>query len=136
MERTARPTATPKRRLPVLFADIAGSTRLYEEHGDEAARAAVAACVEVMSGFTSIIDLEWAKGKLLVAELDEDSWAAVEFLGGGAGGTINACNVHSGHCREVATGIPILTAITAGKNGLYATRNALIPGLAEVFKVR
>lgn len=95
-----------------------------------------AECVEVLSGFTSIIDLEFAKGKLLVAELDEDSWASVEFLQTGSGGTINACDVHRGSCRVVADGIPILTAITFGKSGLYATQNALIPGLAEVFKVR
>ena len=37
---------------------------------------------------------------------------------------------------EVATGIPILTAMTfANGDSLYATRNALIPGAAEVFKV-
>ncbi len=93
-------------------------------------------CVEVLSGFTSIIDLEWVGSRLLVAELDEDSWASVEFLQTGSGGTINACHVPSGNCRVVADGIPILTAITHGKGGLYATQNALIPGLAEVFKVR
>lgn len=41
---------TESRELAVLFADIAGSTALYEAHGDAAARADIAACVEVMSG--------------------------------------------------------------------------------------
>ena len=36
--------------LSVLFADITGSTRLYEEHGDDAARSAVAECIEVLTG--------------------------------------------------------------------------------------
>jgi hypothetical protein len=36
----------------------------------------------------------------------------------------------------VATGIPILTAITVGKDGsLWSTVNALVPGLADVVEV-
>jgi len=88
-------------------------------------------------GFTSIIDLAFGPdGSLYVAELDEASWAAVEIFQTPAGGTINACDVATQACDEVATGIPILTAITFGKDGaLWATRNALIPGQAEVFEV-
>jgi hypothetical protein len=88
-------------------------------------------------GFTSIIDLAFAPdGSLYVAELDEASWAAVEIFQSPTGGTINACNVATQDCQEVDTGIPILTAITFGKDGaLWATRNALIPGEAEVFQV-
>lgn len=96
-------------------------------------------CVEVFEGgFTSIIDLAFGPdGKLYVAELDEGSWAAVEIFGGGSGGTINACDVGTGNCTVVASGIPILTAINFNKHGnLFATRNALIPGAAEVFKVK
>lgn len=33
----------------VLFADVSGSTRLYEEHGDEAARSAIAVCIETLT---------------------------------------------------------------------------------------
>jgi hypothetical protein len=37
----------------------------------------------------------------------------------------------------VATDIPVLTSITFGKHGsLWATRNALTPGGAEIFRVR
>lgn len=87
-------------------------------------------------GFTSIIDMAFDdNGNLYVAEIDENSWLAVE-LGAGAGGTINKCDPEAGTCTEVASGIPMLTSITFGKDGtLWATRNALVPGLAEVFKV-
>lgn len=97
-------------------------------------------CVKVFDGgFTSIIDLAFDDaGTLYVAELDERSWFAIEGLGAPSadGGTINACNVSAGTCVEVATGIPILTAITFDNNGtLWATQNALIPGLAQVVSV-
>ena len=95
-------------------------------------------CQKVFDGgFTSIIDLGFdAEGTLHVAELDEDSWFAVEVLGGGAGGTINACDVDAGTCSEVATGIPVLTAITFGKDGtLWATQNALSAEDADVVQI-
>jgi hypothetical protein len=95
-------------------------------------------CVVVFDGgFTSIIDLAFGPdGRLHVAELDEGSWAAVEIFQTPAGGTINSCDVATLSCSEVAPGIPLLTAITFGKDGsLWATRNALIPDQAEVFKV-
>jgi hypothetical protein len=95
-------------------------------------------CVLVFDGgFTSIIDLGFGPdGRLYVAELDEASWAAVEIFQAPTGGTINACAVATQACSPVAPGIPILTAITFGKDGaLWATRNALIPGQAEVFEV-
>lgn len=94
-------------------------------------------CEKVFDGgFTSIIDLAFGPdGQLYVAELDESSWFAVE-LGAGVGGTISSCDVSALSCSEVAAGIPILTAVTFGKDGtLHATRNALIPGAAEVFEV-
>jgi hypothetical protein len=96
-------------------------------------------CVKVFDGgFTSIIDLAFGRdGKLYVAELDEGSWAAVEIFQTPQGGTINACRVRSGTCTEVETDVPILTSIAFGKHGrLWATRNALIPGQVEVFRVR
>lgn len=94
-------------------------------------------CEKVFDGgFTSIIDLAFdANGVLYVAELDEDSWFAVEF-GTVGGGSINACDLGEGSCDVVATGIPILTAITFGNDGtLWATQNALIPGSADVVKI-
>lgn len=97
-------------------------------------------CVKVFDGgFTSIIDMAFdTEGNLHVVELDEQSWFAVEFLDLNTlvGGTINSCDLDALTCTEVATGIPILTAITFGKDGsLWATKNALIPGLAEVVEI-
>lgn len=97
-------------------------------------------CVKLFDGgFTSIIDLAFGPdGLLYVAEMDEDSWAAVEIFNTFSGGSINACNITSAvpSCTQVATGIPQLTAITFGKDGsLWATRNALVPGGAEVVKI-
>lgn len=39
-------------KVTVLFADVVGSTKLYEEHGDANAREALAHCVEVMLAIT------------------------------------------------------------------------------------
>lgn len=88
-------------------------------------------------GFTSIIDLAFDKnGMLYVAELDEQSWFALEVLGTGVGGTIKACNPETLECEVIATGIPMLTAITFDKDGkLWATQNSLIPGMAEVIEI-
>lgn len=96
-------------------------------------------CVKVFDGgFTSIIDLRFDdSGTLHVVELEENSWFALELDQPQiAGGTINSCDLETISCSEVATNIPILTAITFGNDGaLWATKNALIPGLAEVTEV-
>lgn len=39
-----------KKKLAILFADISGSTALYDKLGDEAARRLVARCISIMSG--------------------------------------------------------------------------------------
>lgn len=98
-------------------------------------------CEKVFDGgFTSIIDLAFdSDGNLHVVELDENSWFAVEFLDPATlvGGTINSCDLGILSCTEIATEIPILTAITFGKDGtLWATKNALIPGLAAVIAIK
>jgi hypothetical protein len=96
-------------------------------------------CVKVFDGgFTSIIDLAFGPdGLLYVTELDEGSWAAVEIFGTPAGGTINACNVRSGFCREVEEDLPQPTAIAFDHWGaLWATQHSLDPGEGEVVKVR
>jgi hypothetical protein len=95
-------------------------------------------CEKVFDGgFTSIIDMAFGEdGQLYVAELDEASWASIEIFGSPTGGTINACDVSSATCSEVAEGIPELTAITFGTDGsLWATRNSLVIGSAEVVQV-
>lgn len=97
-------------------------------------------CVKVFDGgFTSIIDMAFDEnGNLYIAELDENSWFALEIPGGSAlaGGTINSCDLETLSCTEVATGIPMLTAITFGKDGtLWATQNSLVPDMAEVLQI-
>ena len=88
-------------------------------------------------GFTSIIDLTFDDdGTLYVAELDEQSWFAVEALGIVTGGNIKACNTQTMECETIATGIPMLTAITFDKDGkLWATQDALIPNMARVIEI-
>jgi len=88
-------------------------------------------------GFTSIIDLAFSPdGLLYVVEFDENGWFAAEVLHNPAGGTINACDVDTLQCVEVATGIPFITAITFDKKGqLWATANAIIPPLASVIAI-
>lgn len=87
-------------------------------------------------GFTSIIDLAFDHhGNLLVAELDEASWAAVEITMTPTGGTVNSCNVTTRVCNELHSGIDILTAIAVDGHRMWATENALIPGLADVIEL-
>jgi hypothetical protein len=95
------------------------------------------ACKVVADGFTSIVDLNIDKhGTIYVTELDEATWFAIE-IGDGVGGTVNACNRRSWSCSEVATGLPMSIASTPGKHGkLYAAINVLIPGQAEVIRIR
>lgn len=73
-------------------------------------------------------------GRLYVSELDELSWAAVEiFPGKAVGGTLNACDLATLACEEVATGVPEHTSVAFERDGTtWITRNALVPGGAEV----
>jgi hypothetical protein len=101
-------------------------------------------CTVVGDGFTSIIDLQFGPdGTLYVTELDEGSWATLEFLGLPNGGTIDACKwgAFPFSCKEVAGGanlpfLPIPTATTIGGDGsLYTTTWSLVPGMANVIAV-
>jgi hypothetical protein len=98
------------------------------------------ACSVVADGFTSIVDLSFGPdGTLYVVELDEASWAAVEipeFQSNMLGGTVSACNVSTGDCSEVATGLLIPIATTTGQRGaLFAAVSALIPGEAQIIQL-
>lgn len=88
-------------------------------------------------GFTSVIDLQFGPdGLLYVVEFDENGWFAAEVLHMPAGGTINACDLDSLQCVEVAGGIPYVTAIAFDKDGqLWATENAVIPPVASVIAI-
>lgn len=91
------------------------------------------ACSVVASGFTSIVDLALGPGNMLyVVEMDEESWLAMQ-LGKGTGGSVNACNMRTWQCSQVATGLPMLSAVAVdGSSSIYTVTNALIPGLASV----
>jgi class 3 adenylate cyclase len=43
-------------QLSTLFADVVGSTRLYERYGDEAAHAAIQACLDRLTQVTAVFD--------------------------------------------------------------------------------
>ncbi len=94
-------------------------------------------CEKVLDGFTSIVDLDLGPdGTLYVSEFDEASWAAVEIFGNGVGGTLNACDPADGTCTEVATGVPMHSAVAVGKRGaIWVSANALVPGGVEVFSL-
>ncbi|WP_373056565.1 ScyD/ScyE family protein [Zunongwangia sp. H14] len=94
-------------------------------------------CIKAFDGgFTSIMDMTFGEdGLLYVAEMDVRSWFAVE-AGIGEGGQIQACDPETLHCEVIASNIAMLTAISFDKDGnLWATKNSLIPGQAEVFKI-
>jgi len=117
------------------FPAPAGASRIWRiEPGTRHADCGTSsACSVVADGFTSIIDLNFGPdGTLYVTELDESSWAAVEILADGSGGTVNACDFDSWSCSEVATGLPIPTATTVADGTLYASILALVPGAAQV----
>lgn len=96
------------------------------------------ACSIVANGFTSIVDLTFGPdGTLYVVEIDEASWAAIEFGTGSLGGTVNACNPTTWTCSEVATGLPIPVglAVDPRTGEIFLTINALVPGAARVIKL-
>jgi hypothetical protein len=90
------------------------------------------ACSVVVSGLTAVIDLQFGPGgKLYVAQLDDAGVGALEG-GGGGGGSVHACDVTTGSCETVASGIPILTAIAFRGATLWGAIWALVPGQADV----
>jgi hypothetical protein len=93
-------------------------------------------CQLVFDDFTSIIDLRWFQGTLYVEQIDDQSFLAVE-LEQPTTGSVWACDVTSHECEKVAGGKPIMTAIAFRQNGsMWGTINALIPGQADVIRLR
>jgi len=96
------------------------------------------ACTVVADGLTSIVDINFGPdGMLHVVEIDEASWAAVEFFPDAmVGGTIDACDATTGVCTEEATGLTIPIAVVVKDNGkVFAAVSALIPGEAAVVEI-
>jgi len=72
-----------------------------------------AECEQVLSGFTSIIDVAFGPdGRLYVVEYDENGWWGATVVGAPAGGTISACDVDGGSCEIVAANLGLPSAIT------------------------
>jgi hypothetical protein len=93
-------------------------------------------CQIVFDDFTSIIDLRWFQGRLYVEQIDDQSFLAIE-LEQPTTGSVWSCNVWSHECKKVAGGKPIMTAIAFRQNGsMWGTINALIPGQADVIRLR
>jgi hypothetical protein len=119
-----------------------GASRVWRiEPGTRHARCGTSpACTVVADGFTSIVDLAFGEdGTLYVVELDEASWFAIEALppGKAVGGTVNACDLATGTCATVATGLTMPIAVSIGKSGeIFALVGALIPGEAAVITVQ
>ena len=88
------------------------------------------ACSIVADDLTAIIDLQFGPdGRLYVAQLDDAGLLAFE-AGEGVGGSIRACDVTTGDCDVVASGIPILTAIAFRGDELWHTVWSLVPEAA------
>ena len=76
-----------------------------------------AGCTEVLSGLTSVIDLEFAPdGYLYVVEYDQAGWLAA-VTGAGSGGAIKRCDVETGSCSIVQDGLLLPGALTWDKWG-------------------
>jgi hypothetical protein len=87
-------------------------------------------------GFTSIIDLTFGRnGTLYLVELDKESWLAVETMQATTG-SVKACNANTLACAQIGPGLPIVTSATVAQDGsVWAVKNALIPGAADVVPV-
>ena len=116
-----------------------GASRIWRiEAGTRHADCATSqACSVIADGFTSIVDLNFGPdGTLYVTELDEASWAAVEFQLDGLGGTVNACSSGTWSCSVVAGSLPMPMSATVAHDGrLYALLFGLVPGSAEVVRL-
>jgi hypothetical protein len=98
--------------------------------------------------FTSIIDIQFGPGRgddeddedrrtAYVVELDEASWLGLE-QGRGVGGTVNACTVRRlvWACEEFATALPMPTAVALDGRKIFSTLLSLVPGQAQVARLR
>jgi hypothetical protein len=95
-------------------------------------------CRVAFDDLTSIIDLVFGPdGKLYVAQIDDASWFAVEVAPQAmAGGSVHACDLGSGACEEVVSGVPILTSIAFREgDSMWGSTWALVPGMADVVQL-
>jgi hypothetical protein len=93
-------------------------------------------CAVAFDGFTSIIDMRFGPdGRLYVAQLEDSSFLGLELAEGPEdilGGSVHACDLDTGECEEVASGIPILTSIAFRGAEMWGAILSLLPGEADV----
>jgi len=92
-----------------------------------------AACEVAVGGLTSVIDVEFGPdGLLYVVEYDANGWLAA-LTGGGAGGTVQRCDVSTGQCERVAGGLVLPGAIAFDRWGtLWLLENTFAPTVREL----
>jgi hypothetical protein len=74
-------------------------------------------CQEVISGLTSVMDVEFGPdGMLYVVEYDMNGWLQA-IIGNPAGGQVSRCDVATGSCTVVADGLVLPGAITFDRQG-------------------
>lgn len=85
------------------------------------------ACRVALSGFTSIMDIEFGPDdRLHVVEYDLAGWFAAAELGTPTSGAVHACDVETGQCSVRAGGLFMPAAITFDKRGgLWVLENHL-----------
>jgi hypothetical protein len=123
------------------FPGTPGVSRIWRiEPGSRHVICPSAACTQVVGGLNSVVDLAFGPdGTLYAAELDDAGWLAVEILSGGgplapvAGGTIKACDIGTGACWTLATGLALPAALTVARDGhVWVAQNSSIPGVASI----
>lgn len=97
---------------------IPGTSRIWRiEPGSRGVGCPSAACVEVVSGLTSILDVEFGPdGFLYVVEMDANGWLAAT-TGDAIGGTVQRCDVETGACTTLEDGLALPGAITFDRRG-------------------
>ena len=123
------------------FPGSPGVSRIWRiEPGSRHVLCPSAACTQVAGGLTSVMDLAFGNdGLLYVVEFDALGWLAVDLASGGgplgpvAGGNVKACDVGTGICTVVASGLSLPTAVTIGRDGrVWVAENSAIPGTATI----
>lgn len=111
------------------LSDAPGLSRVWRiDPGARNVACPSAACQVVVSGLTSVIDVEFGPdGALYVVEWDAAGWLAA-LSGFGAGGTVKRCDVGTGACNPVAAGLALPGAIAFDGSGvLWLLENTFAP---------
>jgi hypothetical protein len=108
--------------FPADPTDLVGLSRIWRiDAGARNVECPSEACEIVIGGLTSVVDVEFGPdGRLYVVEMDASGWAAAVVPGLGSvptGGTIQACDVGTGGCELIESGLPTPGAITFDKHG-------------------